>query len=63
MGSIFFKTNAESTRLVRGYAVGVDCRPGADFLKLISREVRVSPLQRLSAEQSEFRWYRGLYSP
>ena len=29
--------------------MGADGRPGADFLKNSSREVRVSPLQRLSA--------------
>ena len=33
MGSFHSGTNAESTRLVRGYAVGMDCRPGARFLK------------------------------
>ena len=48
MGSLRLKTFSESVRLVRGRKVMFHCRPGADFLKA-SREVRVSPLQRLSA--------------
>ena len=53
MGRIYAQTQPQRVSgWCKDMRVGVNGRPGADFLNNRSREVRVSPLQRLSARQT-----------